>query len=105
MTRSVPTPARASKAANADPVAPQPTIAIREAPSRFWPSAPMPRNNTWREYRSSLVNGISGDQVLYVAVRNRGGVDGGFRGDDGGAAEYNSSAAAPHRTRIHARSQ
>src|SRR5271155_2736322 len=51
--RSVPTPARARRDANADPVAPHPTIATRPAASRFWPSAPIPLNRICREYRSS----------------------------------------------------
>src|SRR5579872_2408062 len=53
MIRIVPTPARASREARADPVAPQPTIVMREAVSLRWPSAPMPRNSTCREYLSS----------------------------------------------------
>src|ERR1700683_3277647 len=53
MRRSVPTPARPSNDASAEPVAPQPTIATRPAASCSWPSAPIPRNRVCREYRSS----------------------------------------------------
>src|ERR1700688_5003473 len=51
--RSSPTPLRANNDANADPVAPHPTIATRPAARRRCPSAPMPRNRICREYRSS----------------------------------------------------
>src|SRR5580700_10799809 len=53
MIRNLPTPARPSKDASADPVAPHPTIATRPAASRRWPSAPIPQNKICREYRSS----------------------------------------------------
>src|ERR1700722_11541269 len=53
MMRIVPTPARASREASADPVAPQPTMAMHDAVSWRWPSGPIPRKSTCREYRSS----------------------------------------------------
>src|ERR1700726_931791 len=53
MMRIVPTPARASREASAEPVAPQPTMAMRDAVSLRWPSAPIPRKSTCREYLSS----------------------------------------------------
>src|SRR5579859_5893657 len=53
MMRMVPTPARASREARAEPVAPQPTMAMREAVSLRWPSDPISRNSTCREYLPS----------------------------------------------------
>src|SRR6202044_1485248 len=53
MIRSLPTPARASNEASADPVAPQPTMAILPAASCCWPLASIPRNRICLEYRSS----------------------------------------------------
>src|ERR1700733_8282070 len=53
MMRIVPTPARASKEASADPVAPQPTMAMRDPVSLRWPSTPTPGKSTCREYLSS----------------------------------------------------
>src|SRR5271166_690802 len=49
-------PARASNDASADPVAPQPAIATRDAASCIWPSAPMGGKRIWREYRSAKSN-------------------------------------------------
>src|SRR5437016_902749 len=54
MIRNVPTPARARREANTDPVAPQPTIATRPVNSRCWPISPMPGKSTCREYLSSV---------------------------------------------------
>src|SRR5271167_5250853 len=54
--RKKPTPARASNDASADPVAPQPTIATRDAASCIWPSAPIGGKRIWREYRSPKSN-------------------------------------------------
>src|SRR5258707_5324753 len=62
MMRSVPTPARASREASADPVAPQPTMATREAASFFCPSGPMPGNSTCREYLSSGSKEVTSSQ-------------------------------------------
>src|ERR1700686_1287176 len=53
MMRITPKPARASREARAEPVAPQPTITMRDAVSLRWPSAPIPRKSTCREYLSS----------------------------------------------------
>src|ERR1700676_5398412 len=53
MMRIAPTPARASREASAEPVAPQPTMAMRDAASLRWPSTPIPWNSTCREYLSS----------------------------------------------------
>jgi hypothetical protein len=52
--RNLPTPARASSPASAEPVAPQPTIATRPLAKRRCPSTPMPWNKVWREYRCSI---------------------------------------------------
>src|SRR5260370_1223937 len=52
--RNLPTPARASSPACAEPVAPQPTIATRPLAKQRCPSTPMPWNKVWREYRSSI---------------------------------------------------
>jgi|SRR5579863_2247272 hypothetical protein len=57
--RIVPTPARARREASAEPVAPQPTIVTLEAMSLRWPSTPIPRKSTCREYRSSSSKGIT----------------------------------------------
>src|SRR5438034_10048596 len=46
-------PARPSREASAEPVAPHPTITTRAWVSLCCPSAPIPGNNTCREYRSS----------------------------------------------------
>src|ERR1700693_2501903 len=48
-----PTPARLSREDSAEPVAPQPTMAIREAVSFCWPSTPIPLKSSCREYLSS----------------------------------------------------
>src|SRR5271167_1232714 len=53
MMRIVPTPARASREASAEPVAPQPTMVTCAAVSLRWPSTPIPRKSTCREYLSS----------------------------------------------------
>src|SRR5580704_11245552 len=53
MIRIVPTPARASREASTEPVAPQPTIVMREAVSLRWPSTPTPGKSICREYLSS----------------------------------------------------
>src|SRR5205823_11993364 len=46
-------PARPSREASAEPVAPHPTITARAWISLRCPPAPIPGNNTCREYRSS----------------------------------------------------
>src|SRR5580704_1919273 len=69
----VPTPARASREATADPVAPQPTTTTRAAARRFCPSAPTPRNRICREYRSSSSKDITNlkPRNLYYKSRRR----------------------------------
>ena len=59
MMRTVPTPARASREATADPVAPQPTIGHAGSRQPLCPSAPMPRKRICREYRSSCSKDIT----------------------------------------------
>src|ERR1700682_824748 len=53
MIRKVPTPARASSPASAEPVAPHPTMATCDSASFRCPCLPMPWNRICREYRSS----------------------------------------------------
>src|SRR3981081_394944 len=53
MIRNVPTPARASSPASAEPVAPQPTMATRDSASLCCPCSPIPWNRICREYRLS----------------------------------------------------
>src|SRR5690242_5786585 len=60
-----PTPARASKLASADPVAPHPTIATRASASMRCPSTPIGRNSICLEYRSSDCVEVSIYTVLY----------------------------------------
>src|SRR6267378_2335301 len=79
MIRIVPTPARASREASAEPVAPQPTIATRAIASRRCPSAPIPLNRSCREY---LASG-SKDITSFPPVNHY------YRGHSVARAEYN----------------
>src|SRR5579885_1156878 len=56
--RMLATPERASKEAKAEPVAPQPTMAMAATASSRWPSVPMPLNSIWREYLPSSSKGV-----------------------------------------------
>src|SRR5258708_7772067 len=68
----VPTPARARRDAIAEPVAPHPTIAIREAISLRCPSAPIPGKSTCLEYLSSIpACKLGSKEVINFAPVNR----------------------------------
>ena len=59
----VPTPARASREARAEPVAPHPTRATRAPASRSCPSRPIPGKSTCREYLSSSSKEVTSSQA------------------------------------------
>jgi hypothetical protein len=52
MILMLPTPARTRRLAAAAPIAPQPTMAAREASNRCCPCGPIPAKSIWREYFS-----------------------------------------------------
>src|ERR1700690_2243950 len=71
MIRMAPTPARASKEARAEPVAPHPTRATRAAASFCCPSRPIPGKSTCREYLSSRSKEITSSRGTNLYYRCR----------------------------------